>query len=142
MGRYSGTSSQRESSISKPKQLHEIWRGIGCLMIFVIPAISIAGGIQTVNLALDNKWKIPPELRGFPVLPDIVYKSTGLMTIFVPLTKVNNLYAYIVASIIYIMVISSVISLIYAIVYRMANPSRYGPLDAPPQKVRVKKKSR
>jgi hypothetical protein len=142
MGRYSGSPSQRGSSISKPQQPHEIWRGIGCLMIFVIPAISIAGGIETVNLALENKWKIPFELRGFPVLPDIVYKSTGLMTIFGPLTKVNNLYAYIVASIIFLLVISSVISLIYAVVYRIANPNRYGPLDAPPSKVRVKKKSR
>jgi hypothetical protein len=111
-------------------------------MIFVIPAISIVSGIQTVNFALANKWKIPFELRGFPVLPDIVYKSTGLMTIFSPLAKVNNLYAYIVASVIYLMVISSVISLIYAVVYRIANPNRYGPFDAPPPKARAKKKSR
>ena len=143
MGRYSGTSSQRESSVSKPKQPHEIWRGIGCLMILVIPVISIAGGDQTVKYLLKNhRGIIPLELLGTPHLPDIIYKSTGLMTIFGPLTKIQNLFAIAVVSLIYIVVISGLISLIYATVYAMVGPSRYGPTDAPPPKVRVTKKSR
>jgi hypothetical protein len=142
MGRYSSSSTQRESSISKPKQPHEIWRGIGCLMILVIPAISIAAGYLTVTYALDHRWPIPYELLGTPHLPEIIYKSTGLQTIFVPLTRIPNFYANALASILYMVVISGLISIIYAVVYGMIGPSRYGPTDAPPPKVRVTKKSR
>jgi hypothetical protein len=141
MGRYSGTSSQRESSISKPKEPHAIWRGIGCLMMMIIPTISIFIGNETIKYALANKWPIPPELRGIPQLPDILYKSAGLKP-FLPMLKIPNLYGIAFASIVYMLVISSLISLIYAIVYRVVNPNRYGPTDEPPSKVRITKKSR
>jgi hypothetical protein len=142
MGRYSGPSLQRESSVRKPKQPHPIWRGIGCLMMVIIPAISIVIGNGIVKYGLDQHWRFPPQLLGFPQLPDIIYKSSGLKTIFVPLTRIPNLYAYILVSILCMMLISSVISLIYAVVYRIANPNRYGPLDAPPSKIKAKKHSR
>ena len=142
MGKYSGSSTQRESSISKPKELPGIWSLIGCVMILVIPAISIAAGIETVNYALSNKWNIPFQLRGFPVLPEIVKKSSGLLTIFGSLVKINNFYAFALASLLYIVAISTMISLVYAVVYRVINPNRYGPTDEPPSKVKVRKKSR
>ena len=52
MGKYSGSSTLRESSVRKTKQPHGIWRGIGCAMIVIIPAISILIGIQIVDTAL------------------------------------------------------------------------------------------
>jgi hypothetical protein len=142
MGKYSGSSTQRESSISKPKETPLIWRGIGCLMMVIIPAISIIAGNEIVKYALENKWRIPYQLLGVPHLPDIIYKSSGLKAIFVPLTKIPNLYAYILASFTCMVLISSLISLAYAVAYRVANPNRYGPTDAPPPKVRITKKSR
>jgi hypothetical protein len=138
----SGSTTQMKSSIRKPNEPHEVWRGIGCLMILVIPAISIVAGYGTVTYALDHQWTIPYQLLGTPRLPDIVYRSTGLQTIFVPLTKIPNLYANIVISLLYMLLISSLISVTYAVIYRIVGPSRYGPTDAPPLKVRVKKKSR
>jgi hypothetical protein len=141
MGKYSSTT-QKESSIRKPKGPHPIWRGIGCLMMLIVPAISIVIGKGIVDFALKNKWRLPVELLGIPQLPDIIYKSSGLKTIFIPLTRIPNLYAYIAASIICILVISSVISFIYAVAYRIANPNRYGPLDEPPPRIKAKKHSR
>jgi hypothetical protein len=142
MGRYTGPSLQKESSVHKPKEPHPIWRGIGCLMMVIVPAISILIGNGIVKYALDNHWRLPPQLLGYPQLPDIIYKSSGLKAIFIPLARIPNLYAYILASIICIMLISTVISMIYAVVYRIANPYRYGPLDAPPPKIKAKKHSR
>jgi hypothetical protein len=40
------------------------------------------------------------------------------------------------------MVISTVISMIYAVVYRIVNPVRYGPMDEPPPKIKAKKYTR
>jgi uncharacterized SAM-binding protein YcdF (DUF218 family) len=142
MGRSSSSTSQRESSVGKPKQPHGIWRGIGCLMIVIIPAISILIGIQLVNTALENKWRMPSQLLGYPQLADIIYKIGGLRDILVPLTRVQNLYAYIVVSLICMALISTVISMIYAVIYRIVNPVRYGPLDEPPSRRKAKKHSR
>jgi len=143
MGKYSTSSTQQKSSITKPKELHGIWRGIGCLMILIIPTISIAAAYQTVKIALVNNWGIIPiELLGSPRLPDFIYKSTGLQTILTPLTKIPNLYANALVSILYMVVISGLISVIYAAVYRMVGPERYGPTDEPPIKTKKIKKSR
>ena len=140
MGKYSSTT-QKESTLKKNKEPHPIWRGIGCVMMIVIPAISIFIGNGIVDLAVANKWRLPSELLGYPQIPDILYKSAGLKP-YLYLLKVQNLYAYIVASLICMVVISSLISLVYAIAYRIANPYRYGPLDEPPSRIKAKKHSR
>ena len=111
--------------------------------MIIIPAISIAAAVQTVAFLLANKIRIiPSQLLGYPQLPDLFYKSTGLMTIFGHLTKMENLYAQIVFSLMYMLIISGLISLAYAITYSIVGPSRYGPTDAPPEKIRITKKSR
>jgi hypothetical protein len=143
MGRHTGSSTQRESSISRTKQPHEIWRGIGCLMMVIVPVISVAAASETVKWILANGNKlIPRALLGIPRLPDFVYKSDGLVLILSPITKINNLYAIVVMSLFYILIISGVISVIYAATYNMVGPSRYGPTDAPPPKIKRVKKSR
>jgi hypothetical protein len=141
MGKYSGSSTLRESSTHKPKQPHGIWRGIGCLMMIIVPAISILIGIELVNLAVDNKVRMPVQLMGYPQLPDILYKSAGLRP-YLPMLRIQNLFAYIVASLICMALISIIISMVYAVVYRIANPERYGPMDEPPSNRKVKKHSR
>ncbi len=139
MGRYSSSTSQKPSS----KQAQKPSSGLGCLMMLVIPAISIAAGIQTVAYALENQLRIiPQQLLGNPRLPDIVYKSSGLFIIFGRLAKMPNLYAQIAVSIVYMLLLGSLISLAYAVLHGLANPNRYGPTDAPPEKIRITKKSR
>jgi hypothetical protein len=141
MGKYSGSSTLRESSARKPKEPHGIWRGIGCLMMIIVPAISILIGIEVVNLAVENKMRMPVQLMGYPQLPDILYKSAGLRP-YLPMLRIQNLYAYIVASLIFMALISVLVSMIYAVIYRIANPERYGPLDEPPSRHKAKKHSR
>jgi hypothetical protein len=142
MGRYSGTSSQRESSVRKPQEPHAIWRGIGCVLMIVVPVLSMAIGTQIVKYALANKISVPVEFLGKVSMPGFIYNSFALRAIFKPLTEIQNLYANLVAGLICMILISSLISLIYAVAYRIANPYRYGPTDAPPPKRKVAKKSR
>lgn len=141
MGKYS-TSSRRPPQKPKRQGPHDIWRGIGCLMILIVPVISMAAGYGTINFAMEKKWFIPYELLGTPRFPAFFYKSSGLMTIFGPLTNIQNLYAYIVVGLIYMILIGGVISLVYAFVYRFVGPSRYGPTDAPPPKIKTKRYTR
>ena len=142
MGRYSGTSSQRDSSRNKDQENSGVWRGIGCILIIVVPIISLFVGTQLVNYAMTNNIALPRELLGRPVLPDLIKNSYGLYFVFGPLEKIQNLYASLFAAFVCLVLISSLISLIYAFVYRIVNPYRYGPTDAPPPKRRPEKKSR
>jgi hypothetical protein len=140
MGKYT---SYTQKEIPPKGETHEIWSGFGCVIMLIIPVISYAAGMLTVNWIVDNGWRlIPRELLGIPQLPDIVYKSEGLSFLFLWMTDIKNLYAYIVVGLVYMLLISGVVSVIYAAVYRVIGPSRYTPLDAPPPKIKVVKKSR
>ena len=140
MGKYS--SSARKRTIPKPERPHAVWRGIGCLMMLLIPAISIAAGAETIYYGLDHHWPIPYQLLGVPRLPDIFYKSNGLITLFSPFTRIAHFYAIAVASLIYTTFLGGIISMVYAVIYRFTGPSRYGPTDAPPPSIKTKKYTR
>jgi len=140
MGKYSTNS--RIAKKPKSEGPHVIWRGIGCLMMLIIPAISIAAGYETVNYGLTHDWSIPYQLLGAARLPDFFYKSSGLLQLFGFITRIPNFYAHAAVSILYMVLIGGIISVIYAVVYRMVGPSRYGPLDAPPPKIKTKKYTR
>lgn len=140
MGKYT---SYTQKEIPPKGETHEIWSGFGCVIMLIIPVISYASGMLTVNWIIDNDLRIiPRELLGTPQLPDIVYKSEGLGFLFLWMTDIKNLYAYIAVGLVYMLLISGVVSVIYAAVYRAIGPSRYTPLDAPPPKIKVVKKSR
>ncbi|MBI5944187.1 MAG: hypothetical protein HY864_07450 [Chloroflexi bacterium] len=111
-------------------------------MMLVIPIISIAAGYGTINYAIEKRWFIPYELLGTPIFPSLFYKSNGLMLILAPITRIQNFYAYVIAALVYILLIGGLVSLIYAIVYRIVGPSRYGPTDAPPPNIKTKRYTR
>ena len=43
---------------------------------------------------------------------------------------------------VFIVILGGIFSLVYAVMYRAVAPSRYGPMDAPPPKVKIKKYKR
>lgn len=135
-------SSVVKSKKERNKDVHVAWRGIGCLMMLVIPIISIALAVETINYGLDHDWVIPFQLLGFPRYPEWFYASNGLMTILSPITYTRHFYAYAVAGILYMILLSGVMSVIYAFVYRMIAPPRYGPLDVAPPNIKLKKYKR
>jgi hypothetical protein len=140
MGKYQSSVVKR----SKPKSEgpHVIWRGIGCLMMLIVPIISIAAGYETIQYGLDRGWAIPYQLLGTPQFPDLFYRSSGMMTILKPIINIKNFYAYTAASLLYMLLIGGIVSFGYATAYRMVGPSRYGPLDEPPPKIKTKKYTR
>ncbi len=135
-------SSVVKASRQKIKEPHYAWRGIGCLMMILIPIISITAGYETIRYGIDNNWAIPYQLLGTPRYPDFFYDSTGLMTLLRPVTATPHFYAYATASILYMILLAGILSLAYAIVYRMIGPARYGPLDVPPPNIKFKKYKR
>ncbi len=138
MGKYSAAS-RRPPPPPKPEGPHAVWRGIGCLMALIVPVISSALAVETVKYGIKARWPIPYQLLGTPLLPEFFYKSDGLVQVFGPLTHIPNLYAYTVAGLLYILLLGGLLSLVYAIMYRFVGPTRYGPTDAPPPKIKTKR---
>jgi hypothetical protein len=140
MGKYT---SYTQKELPPKGETHEIWSGFGCIIMLIIPVISYAAGVLTVEWIVGNNWRLfPREWLGTPRMPDIVYRSDGLSALLLWLTDIKNLYAYLIVGLIYMLLISGLISAIYAAVYGAIGPKRYGPLDAPPPKIKVIKKSR
>jgi hypothetical protein len=124
------------------KAPHAIWRGIGCLMILLIPILSIALAYETVQYGLEAEWPIPHALLGNPRLPSIFYDVRILSQLSLPVRQIEHFYAYLAFSTLYMVVIGGFISVIYAFVYQMVGPARYGPFDAPPPKIKTKRYTR
>ncbi len=122
----------------RSKQPHYLWRGIGCMMMLIIPAMSYGLGVLIIDGLIDAGYYIPYQLLGRPTLPSLFYQSRGLIMILSPILGIKNLYAYLSAAFLIALLMGGVISLVYAAVYRFFGPSRYGPLDAPPPKYKAK----
>jgi hypothetical protein len=117
MSKYSQTY-RRQTSKPRPWSVHPIWRGIGCILIILIPIISFAGAKILVQENMKQKWvQIPDELRGFFFLP-------SLGQVF---------FADLAVAIILMVIGFGLMTIIYALIYRIFGPSPYGPMDVPPR---------
>ncbi len=141
MGKYTGF--QRATPPRRQKEPHPIWRGVGCLMMVIVPVLSYVLAAMTVDLLLKSGIGLPPELLGPPSfkIPAFVYRAQGLGKILGWFMSLNNLYANLLITLVYILAFALFISLIYAILYQTMGPPR-DPLDAEPFNVKVKKYKR
>jgi hypothetical protein len=110
----------RQVKQEKVHKIHPVWRGIGCLMIIIIPVMAYA--------AADVFLQAAPGLGLFPRSSDI-YRNIDLEFYIAPISL-----GMVVFTILFAMVGFLLFSVLYSIVYRMAGPPRYGPTDAPPPK--------
>ncbi len=106
----------------RPWQVHPIWRGIGCLLMVIIPIMAYAGADLLVKANLENGWlAVPYELTTTVVIP------------FVNLS-VPNLYAILLVAALLAIIGFGVLTIFNAIIYRIARPSRLDLLNAPPER--------
>jgi hypothetical protein len=136
MGKYQ--SSVRKATKERGREVHVAWRGIGCLMMLVIPIISAAAAYETINYGLENGWAVPYQLLGFPRYPDWFYASNGLMQILSPITNTRHFYAYAATTFLYMVLLAGIMAVIYAFAYRVVGPPRYGPLDVERPNIKTK----
>jgi hypothetical protein len=132
MGKYDSLS--RSRAARRQEEPHPIWRGIGCFAMVIIPLISFAVATVFIDLVIAQGWPFPIQLLGTPQFPDWAWETPQLAFIPQSLSQVPNLYGILFMTVIFIIVLSGLVSLGYAFVYRFIGPSRYGPLDAPPPK--------
>ncbi len=132
-----GFSSQeyRPKEVARRWKIHPIWRGIGCALILIIPIMAWLGA----QILL-------PQVPNMRVLQEadqtITFPRSGIPDLDKYIIKVNQ-YAQkngltlgqLYLTLALIILGFGVLSFLYAIVYRIAGPARYGPFDVPPDKV-------
>lgn len=138
MGKYQSGVKHAEARSTGPQP---IWRGIGCLFMVLVPILSFVAAQLTVPFFTERGW-LPRELLITPQPPDWLYFAPNLVQVFRALFGHPGILATLLLTVVYILLIGGVLSVFYAFMYRMAAPSRYGPMDAPPPRVKVKKYKR
>lgn len=116
MSKYDPTYAQTSRS-SSTSSVHPVWRGIGCILLILVPIISFAGAKLLVQENIKQHWiDIPQEMLG---------------SISVPVVG-RVLFADLAVWIILIVIGFGILTVVYALFYRLLGPSRYGPLESPP----------
>lgn len=119
MGRDSRYLSKQTENPNK-KPIHPVWRGIGCILLIIIPIISYVGADYFVTNNSSFQWVLIP--------PDMV-----ISTFKDPFILVRLLYTAIFVCILYL-----ILTIITFVINRFFGPSRYGPYDIPLDKVQHK----
>jgi hypothetical protein len=138
MGRYKDTIKEVDQ---KTERLHPIWRGIGCLIIILVPILSFAIASLSMPFFL-NRGLVPAQLLFTPEIPSWLWYAPVLAEIVQFLFGRFAIFATLILTFIFIIILYGIFSVMYAAMYRVIAPSRYGPLDAPPPKVKIKKYTR
>ncbi len=126
MGKYDSYNPQSYKAASS-EGVHPVWRGIGCVLMILIPIMAFAGAVLLVQANLEQKWLPTPYELAQPVL--LPYFG-----------RVNYLYAYLLVAVILSLIGFALLSVVYALVYNLIGPSQYGPVDSLP--VRHQKRRR
>lgn len=137
MGKYSTYSRQR----SKPKVtgVHPVMRGIGCIMMIIVPILSYGIAVLLVNYGYSQGWPIPRSWIGHPTIHPLLLKVQGLRPVWDFLVQQNNLIANVVFTVVIIIIIGGIMTIVYGYIYTLFGPPKYGPTDVPPIRVKVKR---
>lgn len=117
----------RDRAAPRPWKIHPIWRGIGCLMMIIIPIMAWAGATLLVEENSQRGWlPMPAQLAQTVTLPGL-----GAIPFF---------YANLIVTAALALVGFGLLTVIYSLIFSTLGPPRYGPLDAPPEPRRPRKR--
>lgn len=131
MGKYNTI---RKKEVVKRYKIHPIWTGVGFLMLIIVPVLTWTGTALLVEFGQKQGWAL---FRAFPRYLDIpaaLYAIPGVGQ----LAKMPDLPATLVLFFFMLIVFSGIFSILYAYIYRLVGPPRYGPQDVPAPKIKTK----
>jgi len=113
----------RDRTGAKTNRMHPIWRGIGFALLILTPFMGYASSVLLLKYNSENQWMAIPR--------DLLISGKD---------------PYLLIKIILTIAFASLIFLLFQIltffIYRVAGPSRYGPVDVPPVRFRGKRYKR
>jgi len=131
MGKYNSRSNVRRGPNPKTT-VNPYMRGIGCLMMVIVPVFSYLGEHDLVK----------EENFGWGYLPPEWYSPLTVSPILAQLFKEPIYPAALAIAAIFTFVAGGLISIVFGYMYTLLAPSKYGPTDVPPPRVKTKKYKR
>ena len=138
MGKYQSGVKRKEIQRTGPQP---IWRGIGCLLIILVPIISYAAADLSMPFFMERNL-VPRELLFTPQTPDWLRIVPGIAQMYQFLFGRYAILATLLLTVVYLIFLGGILTVLYGYLYQLSAPSRYGPMDAPPPNIKVKKYKR
>ncbi len=138
MSKYSSSSKPAAPKVNR--EVHPVMRGIGCIMMVVVPIISYLAA--TVIVPAFPIPLLPGMTKALDVPPWLYNSLTGLQPLFNYIESQPLFVSFLVFAIVLTILIFSIMSIVYGFIYKAFGPSQYGPTDAPPIRKKVKKYTR
>ena len=141
MGKYNSRQNVRKGPNPKTT-VNPYMRGIGCLMMVIVPVFSYLGAADLVKTQSFGWQFLPAEWYNQITIPANLTGNVifGLVSgWFVE----NEIYpAALVIAAVFTFVAGGLISIVFGYMYTLMAPSKYGPTDVPPPRVKTKKYKR
>ena len=127
-----GTRKFERERAERPWKVHPIWRGIGCLMLLLIPTMAWAGMKMVVDN--DSLFKLPESLTQPVILKYTQYDwmNQAISWLNENLGGRGLSYDQLVFWLAFLLVGYLILVVLYGLLYRLVGPPKYGPLDSPP----------
>jgi hypothetical protein len=112
----------------RPWQIHPIWRGLGCIMLIIVPIVSFLGAYIMVGqgIILSLGIPYPAEFATLLFSFDFLGTTYSVDTMTLIITGLLIIIGF------------AALMILYSIVYSALGPPRYGPLDAKPERYKSK----
>lgn len=140
MGKYTSMSRKRE--VPRDPGVNPVMRGIGCIFIALVPPLAYGVSALLIPILVNNGVPIPPNWLGTPQFHPLLWRLSGLAVVLNFLSAQTNLVANLIFTVAISIVVGGIMSIIFGYIYKMFGPSRYGPLDVPPPRIKVKRYKR
>ena len=129
------TQQYRRQKDQKPWKINPVWRGIGCVLILLVPIM--AWFATNLFLQSNEKMVLPWELTKVVAIP--YTKISEIDQVILPINRYFASTGFVFGQVFFTIIFSvigfGVLAFLYSILYRVVGPPRYGPFDVPPNKV-------
>jgi len=140
MGKY--RSAQKAPSASTMhRTVNPYMRGIGCLLMLVVPVFSYFTGLELAKNGV-GRQVLPASFYGYMTFPSALYNFSGTSFIVQKLSGIAYLPATLTMAFIIIIIVGGLLSIIFGYMYSVFAPSKYGPFDVPAPRIKTKKYKR
>lgn len=124
----------RTSSVTpeEKREIHPIWRGIGCILIVIIPLMAYASAVLLIDENAQRGWfRIPPDINNIPIPAFLATNLPGWI--------VNDFYAKLLVAFLFALIFFALFTVLYSFAYRLGGGYRPSPVDAPTEKRKTKR---
>jgi hypothetical protein len=133
-----GFSSQqyRKDRQERPWKIHPAWRGIGCILFLLIPIMSWV--IATLLLQSNLKIPLPYQMMQVVAIPFTHIREIDkvILSINQYFDATGFVFGQLFLTIIFSIIGYGIMAFLYAVLFGIAGPPRYGPFDVPPSRIK------